>query len=244
MERTTKLLRAAGVGAALMYFLDPQLGRRRRAVARDSAIGAGRRAGEWLDKAVRDAQHRVEGTIAEFEALFDSTAPSAEKLVERVRARLGHVASHPHLIDVRTDDGRVTVAGHAPMNEIRGIVSAIYAVRGVRAVDNQLDAQMPPEVHGAARRRAAAAWPAELVDYAWAPSTRLFAGLTGGLLMLNCMTKRTPGAMLLGTLGFGMFLKAAQSPGARPAERRTTEPHRADARQSENEEFRTGALQG
>lgn len=244
MEKTKKLLRAAGIGAALMYFLDPQLGRRRRVAARDGVLGATHRASDWLDKALRDAQHRMEGTAAEFEALFDSSTPSAEKLAERVRAKLGHVASHPHLIEVRAENGRVTLAGHAPMHEMRGIVAAISGVRGVESVGNELDADMPPEarVDGGGRGRG---WQAEWIDRAWAPSTRLFAGLTGGLLMLNCMSKRTPGAMLLGTLGFGMFLKAAQSPATRLAERRqTTVPHRASGGQRESQDARAGAARG
>lgn len=242
METPRKLLRAAGVGAALMYFLDPQLGRRRRAAARDGVLGATHRASDWLDKAVRDAKHRMEGTAAEFEALFDTSMPSAEKLAERVRARLGHVASHPHLIEVRAKNGCVTLAGHAPMQEMRAIVAAISGVRGVQSVDNELDAEMPPEARLGARLQGRVAWQAELIDRAWAPSTRLFAGLTGGLLMLNCMAKRTPGAMLLGTLGFGMFLKAAQSPAPQLGERRRTVPHRTDA--NDSQEVRAGAAQG
>jgi len=243
MVTAKNLLRAAGMGAALMYFLDPQLGRRRRAAARDGLGGAAHRASDWLDKAVRDAQHRVQGTAAEFESLFDSSTPSAETLAERVRAKLGHVASHPHLIEVRAQDGRVTLAGHAPMQEMRDIIAAISGVRGVQSVGNQLDAEMPPEARLGGRHRGRAAWQAELIDHAWAPSTRLFGGLIGGLLMLNCMAKRTPGAMLSGTLGFGMFLKAAQSPARRLTERRLAEQHRADARQCESQDAHAGASQ-
>lgn len=244
MVTTRNLLKAAGMGAALMYFLDPQLGHRRRAAARDGLVGATHRASDWLDKAVRDAQHRMQGTAAEFESLFDSSMPSAETLAERVRAKLGHVASHPHLIEVRAHDGRVTLAGHAPMHEIRDILAAINGVRGVQSVGNELDAEMPPEARAGGRRRGRGTWQAEWIDRAWAPSTRLFAGLTGGLLMLNCMAKRTPGAMLLGTLGFGMFLKAAQSPPGRFAERRLAEQHRADARPCESQDAHAGASQG
>jgi len=243
MVKTRNLLRAAGIGAALMYFLDPHLGRRRRAAARDGILGASHRASNWLDKAVRDAKHRMDGTAAEFEALFDSSTPSAEKLAERVRAKLGHVASHPHLIEVRAQNGRVTLAGHAPMHEIRGIVAAINGVRGVQSVGNELDAEMPPEARLNAGRQGRGTWQAELIDRAWAPSTRLFAGLTGGLLMLNCLAKRTPGVMLLGTLGFGMFLKAAQSPATRLGSRRLTESHRADANR-DSQDARTVASQG
>ena len=227
MGTANTLLRAAGMGAALMYFYDPQLGRRRRAVLRDGALHASHRASHWLDVAIRDAQNRVQGTAAEFQSLFDSEPPSDAKLQERVRAKLGHVASHPHLIEVHAEDGCITLCGRSPAHEARRILSAIGAVRGVCSVDNRLDARLPPEVRESSHLHPSGTWQAEILNYAWPPSKRLFAGLTGGLLMLNCMARRTPLAMLLGTLGFGMFLKAAQSPPTRLAEHHHRDGHLA-----------------
>src|SRR5437899_1989983 len=61
MERAISLLAGAGIGAGLMYILDPQLGRRRRALARDKMI---RLAHEAEDAAVTVAHYmsnRLEG---------------------------------------------------------------------------------------------------------------------------------------------------------------------------------------
>lgn len=211
MGTAKNLLSAIGLGAGCMYLYDPHCGKRRRAVLRDRLLRATRRAGAWLDRAVRDAENRIQGTASEWEALFDSHPPCNEKLEQRVRAQLGHVASHPHLVQVRAENGRITLIGHAPLGETQAIVAAAYRVRDVCSIDNQLDDQMPPEAAGS-RRRARVAGRAETLAYDWAPATRLFAGLGGGVLMLNCLVKRTPAAMLLGTLGFGLFLKAAQPP--------------------------------
>ena len=55
------IVRAAGLGAAAMYFLDPERGRRRRAVAQDKARSMMRRSERFLDAAKRDAQNRIAG---------------------------------------------------------------------------------------------------------------------------------------------------------------------------------------
>src|SRR5205823_1960572 len=41
----------------------------------------------------------------------------------------------------------------------------------------------------------------------WSPATRFLAGTVGCGLMANCLAKRTPGAMLLGTLGLGLCVR-------------------------------------
>ncbi len=54
-----------GLGAGLMYLLDPQGGRRRRAVVRDKAIHALRKGGEACRKTSRDLGNRTRGLVAE-----------------------------------------------------------------------------------------------------------------------------------------------------------------------------------
>ena len=54
-----------GVGAALMYFYDPQAGRRRRAGLKDQLDSAARRIEHGRDVVVRDARNRVQGLKAE-----------------------------------------------------------------------------------------------------------------------------------------------------------------------------------
>ena len=154
MGTAKNLLSAIGFGAGCMYLYDPQCGKRRRAVLRDRLLRATRRAGVWLDRAVRDAENRIQGTAAELEALFDAHPPSNEKLEGRVRAQLGHVASHPHLVQVRADNGRITLTGNAPLAEMHAIIAAAYGVRGVCSIDNRLDDQLPPQAAANPRRRA------------------------------------------------------------------------------------------
>lgn len=203
-------LSGLGLGAGAMYWFDPQYGKRRRALLRDQGAGSVRRANEWIDKAVRDLRHRVEGTIAEATSMLDFTTPPDIKLCERIRARLGHVASHPRLIEVAVQDGHVILAGHAPADEIGRIVLSISTVHGVRSLDNELDGQLGPEVSEDNQRRRVAP-PIDLMRENWAPGTRLTMGALGSALMFNCAIRRTPAAVLMGTLGFGLFLRALRN---------------------------------
>jgi len=46
----------------------------------------------------------------------------------------------------------------------------------------------------------------------WSPGPRLLAATCGTALMANCLARRTPSAMILGTLGFGLFSRALSDP--------------------------------
>ena len=63
--RTAALLGGMGIGAALMYMLDPGRGARRRAVARDKAAKFARVAGERIGRTSRDLSNRALGVLAE-----------------------------------------------------------------------------------------------------------------------------------------------------------------------------------
>ena len=69
MNKTAMLL-GVGLGAAIMYFLDPDAGRRRRAVARDKALSAANDAGSRLDAKSRDLGNRARGLVAEADSLL------------------------------------------------------------------------------------------------------------------------------------------------------------------------------
>jgi hypothetical protein len=102
---------AAGLGAALMYFLDPDLGRARRSALQQG----GRRADAGSDEAVPDAV-----------------------LVKRVRMALGRTIANPDAIDVRAFDGRIVLKGPVTPELLAEIVACTRRVRGVREVDNRL----------------------------------------------------------------------------------------------------------
>ncbi|HQU42321.1 MAG TPA: BON domain-containing protein [Pirellulales bacterium] len=202
------MITGLGIGAGWMYFFDPQAGKRRRALLRDQSIAALKDAACWFDKALRDAAHRMEGTVATVQGVLDFSIPSDEQLTERVRAGLGHVASHPRLVEVHAQQGHVMLGGHAPADEIEDIGCCVARVRGVQSVDNQLDSQPGPDVLHDGQRRRRIQPSMDLMRETWAPSTRLIAGSAGTVLMLNCLARRTPSAVLMGTLGFGLFIRA------------------------------------
>jgi hypothetical protein len=208
--KTRLLISGLGLGAGAMYWFDPQYGKRRRALLRDQASCSVHRASEWIDKAMRDLRHRIEGTIAEAGAMLDFSMAPDIKLCERVRARLGHVASHPRLIDVEAHDGHVTLRGQAPADEIGSIVLSISMVHGVQSLDNELDDQLSRDVSRDDHPRRFVA-PIDVMRESWAPGTRLTMGALGGALMLNCAMRRTPKSILMGTLGFGLFMRAMRN---------------------------------
>jgi hypothetical protein len=55
----------AALGAAVMYFLDPQGGRRRRALVRDKAVSYAGHAGEYAERTARDLGNRATGLAHE-----------------------------------------------------------------------------------------------------------------------------------------------------------------------------------
>jgi hypothetical protein len=207
MGKVRTLLTGIGLGAGWTYFCDPQCGKRRRSLLRDRFTSEIRHTGRWFDKALRDLEHRIEGSLAVAKGLFESHTASDATLCERVRAKLGHIASHPRLIEVVVNDGRVTLSGSAPADEIERIAMGISLVRGVRTVDVQLDDRLGPDVMLDGRHRVAPRL--DVLRNTWSPGTRLAVGVLGGALMLNCAVRRTPKAILLGTLGFGLLARAA-----------------------------------
>src|SRR5688500_2164523 len=56
-----RVMGGLGLGAALMYFLDPERGTRRRHLVRDQVVHAGRVAGDALDTTGRDLRDRAQG---------------------------------------------------------------------------------------------------------------------------------------------------------------------------------------
>src|SRR5687768_10115656 len=83
------LLRGIAVGAGAMFFFDPVRGNRRRALVRDQFTRLTHRTGCFFDKAIRDLQHRAEGTMAECSAALRQEEVSDDVLSARVRSKLG-----------------------------------------------------------------------------------------------------------------------------------------------------------
>jgi nucleoside-diphosphate-sugar epimerase/osmotically-inducible protein OsmY len=144
------LIGGIGVGGALMYLLDPDRGRRRRAYLRDQAVHAAHVVGDSvapgassiardLGKRARNLSNHVRGAAVEASArLRDEEVPD-EVLVARVRSEMGHVTHHAQEINVRADTGRVTLSGVVRAGEVKRLLASVAHVRGVRDVENRLE---------------------------------------------------------------------------------------------------------
>ncbi|MDQ5858859.1 MAG: BON domain-containing protein [Acidobacteriota bacterium] len=138
------LLGGLGLGAALMYVLDPERGKRRRALVRDKAVRVTKKTGDSFGARSRDWKNRAKGVAAEVKSLARREEVSDPVLEERVRAEIGRVVSTPGAIEVSATAGTVTLSGAVLASEVDDLVSAVRGVAGVEEVENRL------EMHAAA----------------------------------------------------------------------------------------------
>ena len=174
---TRSLLSGMAVGAAAAMILDPGRGARRRALLRDKAVLATRKTGDALDTTMRDVANRTRGFAAETRGWIAGRAVEDKRLLERVRARLGRVTSHPRAIDVEVQGGQVTLRGPVLSAETQDLLSTAAGVRGVRSVINELEPHDSPEGVPALQGRGRVAGPRlDLFQSHWAPATRALVG--------------------------------------------------------------------
>jgi len=141
-KSAAQLLAGIGLGAAVMYFLDPARGKARRNVTTDRA-GSMLRGTNWnMRKTGIDLRNRARGVAAQMRQQFSSETPTDNQLVERVRAELGHHADSLSQLDVTATNGTVTVRGHARGIDPDDVISFVERVRGVEQVEDQLDRNM------------------------------------------------------------------------------------------------------
>ena len=200
--RLKTLLTSLGLGAGLMYFLDPQYGNRRRALVRDRANGVVNSMDNFLGGASEDMRNRARGVLAEMSAkLSDQGAPDWI-LEERVRANLGRLAAHGRAVDVRADGGRIVLSGPALRNEADLIVKTATRTRGVHGVENRLqlfdDPADIPALQGTVTKKGAIP---EWQQENWSPAMRLLSGVGGSLLTLYSLRRRGLSKPILSTAG-------------------------------------------
>jgi hypothetical protein len=80
MNKGLRLISAAGMGAGLMYLLDPARGKRRRALIANKVTHAARVTSEVTGKTRRDLRNHLLGAIAEIESLFQTREVSDDVL--------------------------------------------------------------------------------------------------------------------------------------------------------------------
>ena len=204
-------LGGAVVGVALMYFLDPNSGRRRRARTRDKVVHAARLVNEGAKVTARDTVHRAQGAWAEAKRLFNpEEGVGDEALAGRVRAALGRMVSHPHAIEVAAVGGHVSLIGPILSYEVRPLLKAVRRVAGVRAVSDQLTVYNEPgDVPALQGGEPRTGERFELLQENWSPTARVAVGGVGAALMLAASQARGALSALLGVSGGALVARAA-----------------------------------
>ncbi len=194
-------LGAAAAGAFSMYLLDPDHGRRRRAIMRDRVASGMSRLDDATSVASRDLRNRARGLAHEVRSRFTHEEVPDEILCERVRSRLGWAVSHPGAIEVSALSGRVTLSGAVLEREYVRLLRTVWAVRGVADVEDRLAVYENAagisalQGGGRARERRFGPW-----QQHWSPGVRVVMGAAGGALLLNAIAGRRGAMGLLGGL--------------------------------------------
>jgi len=157
MNKAVAFAGGMGVGAGMMYFLDPDRGRRRRALIKDKAVSTVRDLDDDIRTAARNLKNRATGIVAEARSLVSREQIPDRILQARVESKLGRLSSHPHAISVTADDGEITLNGAALSDEVERVVRGISGMRGVVHVRNRLEvhtrSESIPQLQGGRRRR-------------------------------------------------------------------------------------------
>lgn len=124
---------------AAMFFLDPQSGRRRRAMVRDKTVRAANETGTFLRTTGRRLSNRGHGLVHEAtDRVTGRHSPASDRqLAARVSAELGHLQTG-RSVTVDAEHGTVYLRGTVSPDDAPRLVSAASSVRGVSNVVNFL----------------------------------------------------------------------------------------------------------
>jgi hypothetical protein len=136
------IIGSLALGAGLMYVLDPDRGRQRRGRFLQAGASSWRRLRSTLRQTSRHLGNRTRGVLSETRRQVRSTeTPDDDVLIARVRSQIGHVISHSGAIGVDAHQGRVTLHGSVPADEVDKLLKTVAGVLGVHDVVNQLEIQ-------------------------------------------------------------------------------------------------------
>lgn len=209
MNKALLLGAGFGIGTAAMFLLDPDRGKRRRALVRDKFALATRKTGECMEVTAHDLRNRTRGTIAAIKSRFSSEQVDDSVLVDRVRSKLGRIVSHPSAINVTAENGNVTLSGPILADEVPHLMSCVKWTRGVQEVNNNLEVHVEAGNHPAlqgGRERQGGRF--EFLQENWSPTARLLAGAAGASLAVYGGARRGPLGAGLGAAGLLLTTRA------------------------------------
>lgn len=198
-----------------MYFLDPQVGNRRRSLIRDRATSVLNQSDRFIEKAGRDIRNRTRGLLAETTAMFSNRKGTSDwVLEERVRATVGRLSRHPSSIEVNANQGLVTLSGPILKDEVDRVVSGASKTRGVKEVNNRLEVHESavdiPRLQGQSEPREPRS---ELLQENWSPTARLVTGAGGLAMTAYGLARRGFTGTVLSLMGLGLATRGITNQG-------------------------------
>jgi hypothetical protein len=203
-----------GLGTGLMFLLDPDRGKRRRAMLRDKCAWSARKTGEAFEVTARDLRNRAQGIASSIQSTFHSEPVDDSVLTDRVRAKLGRVVSHPGAIHVTTQNGEVTLAGPILAEEAPHLLACVNRISGVKEVVNNLEkherADNHPSLQGGRERQGNRI---EFLQEHWSPAARFIAGALGASLAAYAGKRRDALGAGLGAAGLLLLTRGVTNTG-------------------------------
>ncbi len=141
---------AGGIGATLQFFLDPDLGRRRRIMARDRSAAVMRRGirklGRFGRRIASDISGRRDQLMHSLEP--DALPPNDETLKSKVETELFRDPTFSKgRININTEHGVIVIRGEVDrLEDIEAIESRICEIAGVTEIRNLLHPRGTPSI--------------------------------------------------------------------------------------------------
>ena len=95
-----------------------------------------------MARTTQDLRNRAAGVAESTKSMWKSEPVFDQKLVARVRSKMGRFVSHPHAVHVEANNGNVTLSGAILAHEAGKFLKCVKGIPGVQNVEDRLD------VHG------------------------------------------------------------------------------------------------
>ncbi len=144
MNRGLMLLGGICLGVGLMYVLDPDRGRARRALARDKMGSLVLHTNTTVGKTARHLGNQTRGMVAETRRRMRRDNISDQELADRVRSALGELVPDPRTLHINVQNGRVSLSGPVLLSQVQSLVEQTAMIPGVVGVNNRLTVYQNP----------------------------------------------------------------------------------------------------
>jgi hypothetical protein len=133
VKRGATFLGMASLGAALMFLLDPDAGRRRRALLRDKLVSKTKDTAKFVRRQGTRVRERMQGAALEKYAAAQHQQVPDDVLVSRVRSELGHAISNVGLLQITAQNGKVSISGSVHPGELVRLEERLEQLSGLHS---------------------------------------------------------------------------------------------------------------